>query len=67
MKVNVWIEIRGSIDSLLLWKLIEGYELNLTDLLDKCLVYGDCSCSAAGSVVSICALFGELTVYVRPV
>ena len=67
MKVNVWIEIRGSIDSLLLWKLIEGYKLNLTDLLDKCLVYGDCSCSDAGSVVSICALFGELTVYVRPV
>ena len=65
MKVSVWIEIKGNIDSLMLWELIKDYKMNLTALDDVVLVYGDCSYLNAGIVISKCALFGEVTAKLR--
>lgn len=62
MKVHLYVEIQGSIDSYMLWELIRQYNLDLTDLGKLTMVYGDCSYSVAGRVVSRCALFGNLTV-----
>lgn len=62
MRVHLYIEIQGTIDSLMLWELIESYKLNLTDLGKVVLIYGDCSYINAGQIISKCALFGNLTV-----
>lgn len=65
MKANVYIEIQGPIDSLMLWELIKEYKLNLTDFGEVIMVYGDCSYINVGRVISKCALFGRLTAKVR--
>lgn len=62
MRVHIYIEIQGTIDSLMLWELIKSYKLNLTDLGKVVMVYGECSYINAGSIISKCALFGNLTV-----
>lgn len=64
MMVHIYVEIKGPIDSLMLWELIKDYKLNLTDLGEVIMVYGDCGYINAGSIVSKCALFGDLTVKV---
>ena len=61
MRVHLRIEIQGTIDSLMLWELIKSYKLNLTDFGEIVLVYGECSYMNAGSIISKCALFGNLT------
>lgn len=61
----LWIEIKGEIDSPLLWSLIKGYGLNLTDLIDKSLVYGECSYSVASRVIAICARFGDISASIK--
>ena len=61
----LWIEIKGEIDSPLLWSLIKGYGLNLTDLIDKSLVYGECSYSVANRVIAICARFGDISASIK--
>ena len=62
MRVKIYIEITGPIDSLMLWEIIKDYKLNLTDLGHVALVYGDCGYFAAGYIISKCALFGNLKV-----
>lgn len=60
MRISLFVEIKGKIDSTALWQLIEEYKLNLTDVGSKTWVYGKTDCITAGTVISICALFGEL-------
>lgn len=64
--MQLFIEIRGDINSLELWTLIEPYKVNLTDLIDKSLVYGDVSMYAALEVISRCALYGRLQITLTP-
>lgn len=59
MKIKMFVEIKGEIDSLMLWQLIKNYKLNLTDVGAKTWVYGDTDYMTAGKVISICALFGD--------
>lgn len=54
------VEIKGEIDTLMLWKLIKSHNLNLLEIGDKCWVYGEADYTAIGDVVSKCALFGSL-------
>ena len=61
MKINLFVEIKGEIDSLMLWELIKEYKLNLTDVITKTWVYGETDYMTAGKVISKCALFGDLT------
>lgn len=60
--LHLIVEIQGEVDSLMLWDLIERYHLNLTEVDDKCWVYGDCNYTTAGKVITKCALFGNISV-----
>ena len=60
MNVKVWIEIQGQVDSIVLWNAIGGFEMNLTEVIEKTWVYGKCSYTDAGRLISICSLFGNL-------
>lgn len=62
MKFN--IEIRGDLDSVALWGLIEKYHVNLTQVGDYTWVYGETSLTNVAKIVSHCALFGDITVRV---
>lgn len=59
--MKLWVEITGEMDTLMLWSLIERYNLNLTEVIGKCWVYGDCNYTIAGKVIAKCALFGDIT------
>lgn len=58
--MRLFIEINGKIDSLMLWKLIKDYKLNLTALDEKTWVYGEANYTVMADVVSKCALFGDI-------
>ena len=58
--MKLWLEIKGKIDSDELWARIESYDVNLTDMGNKSLVYGDVSAWAIGQVVALCSLYGDL-------
>jgi len=60
MLVHIFIEISGKIDSRKLYELIEQDGINLTDMGDTVLVYGDCYALQASQIVYNCALFGEV-------
>lgn len=59
------VEIKGKIDAISLWGLIEKYHINLTNLDDVTYVYGDVELHKVGEIISRCALFGELSIIVR--
>lgn len=61
-KMYIFIEIKEKIDSRSLWKLIEKYRVNLTDLDGVSLVYGDVDTATAMEVIACCALFGDLKI-----
>ncbi len=65
MKVHVYITIKGSVDSLMLWKLIEHYKVNLTADDNQTWVYGDVSYTTLGELVAKCSLFGDVDVVVK--
>ena len=65
MKVHVYITIKGSVDSLMLWKLIEQYKVNLTADDQETWVYGEVSYTALGELVAKCCLFGDVDVAVK--
>ena len=65
MKASVWIELRGQVDALALWRELEGYAMNVTDVIDKVWIYGDCSNEVAGRVIAICSKYGKLTAEIR--
>ena len=58
--MRLFVEINGKIDSLMLWKLIKDYKLNLTALDEKTWVYGEANYTVMADVVSKCALFGDI-------
>lgn len=60
MKLHVWIEIKGDIDTRMLWKLIESYRVNLTAVYQKTWVYGDVDNTTLGDLISKCSLFGDI-------
>jgi hypothetical protein len=65
VKVHVYIPIKGSIDSLMLWKLIEQYKVNLTADDNQTWVYGEVSYTVLGELVAKCCLFGDVDVTVK--
>ena len=65
MKVSVFITIRGKIDSIELYEVLKGYGMNVTDLIDKTLVYATCSLEDAISVIEICSAYGDFTANVK--
>ena len=61
-RMHIFIEIKNKIDSRSLWNLIEKYKVNLTDLEEVSLVYGDVDTITAMEVITCCALFGDLKI-----
>ena len=59
MNISLFVEVKGNIDSLMLWDMIKDYKLNLTALEDKTWIYGETNYTIAGKVISKCALFGN--------
>ena len=60
--VRLFVEINGNIDSSSLWPLIKPYKVNLTDLIDKSLVYGEVDIVTALEVITCCSLYGNLKI-----
>ena len=56
------VEIEGPIDSLSLWKMIEKYRVNLTDLIGTVYVYGKADTIVVMEVIVCCALYGKLKI-----
>ena len=65
MKVNIFITIKGKIDSFELYEVLKGYGMNVTDLIDKTLIYATCSLEDAISVIGICSAYGDFTAEVK--
>lgn len=59
MKLHFYVELKGDIDTLMLWGLIEKYKINLTALEDTTWIYGDVHSVALGEIMAICSLFGD--------
>lgn len=59
MKVTIFVQIIGRINSRELWEIIEPFGVNLTDMGDKTLVYGECYLETASRIVFHCSLFGN--------
>lgn len=59
--MTFFITIEGEIQSRKLWELIECYHVNLTDLGDRTLVYGETNHSDFGEIISKCSCFGRIT------
>ena len=57
---QLMVEIKGPFDSRKLWALIQRYDVNLTDLGETILVYGDISFENAVDVIAFCSMFGEM-------
>jgi len=63
MLVHIFIEINGKINSHELYEnLINLGDVNVTDLGDQVLVYGDIYLAQASQVVYNCALYGNIEV-----
>jgi len=60
MKVTVFVKIVGKIDGKQLFELVEQFGMNVTDLMDETLVYGECYMEQASRVLYHCALFGNI-------
>lgn len=65
MKVHVFITIKGAVDSIMLWKLIEQYKVNLTADDNVTWIYGDVSYSKLGDLIAKCCLFGDVDVAIK--
>lgn len=57
---NLNVEIKGPFDSKKLWALIERYGVNLTDLGNIVLVYGEVDVHDATDIIAYCSLFGDI-------
>lgn len=57
---QLYAVIKGPFDSKKLWSLISKYKVNLTDLGNTVLVYGDVNIHDAADVLAFCSLFGDI-------
>lgn len=60
MKVTVFVKIFGSINGRELFDLVGQFGMNVTDMDNETLVYGECYLEQASRVLYHCALFGNI-------
>ena len=73
--VQLFVEIRGPIDSRALWDALSAYDhtefqkhtLNLTDMGETVIVYGTLSILEAVTVAGICGQYGTATATIERV
>ena len=59
MTVDIFIEIRGQINSHELYDAIERHGANVTDLGEQTLVYGNTDIANIAPIITTCATFGD--------
>lgn len=59
---SIFIKIDGKIDSRKLWSQLEGYGVNLTDLEDYSLIYGDVNFVTLVSIMGFCTAFDKIEI-----
>lgn len=59
MKVTIFVQVIGKINSKELFEIVEQFGMNVTDMGDKTLVYGECYLEQASRIVFHCSLFGN--------
>ena len=64
MNVYLYAELNGKIDSRALWKDIEAYGVNVTDLNVKTLIYGEVSLRVALVVVDVASKYGKIQAHI---
>ena len=60
-KASIFIRISGQIDSRGLYECVKQMGMNVTDLADMTLVYGDCDVDDVMELVCICWSYGDVT------
>ena len=55
----LWIEMDELLDSKALWAEIVGFQINLTDLIDKSYLYGSCTIDEALAIISLCEKYAH--------
>lgn len=60
--LSIIIKIDGRIDSKGLWKQIEDYGVNLTDLGDYSLIYGDVNFVTLVGIMGFCSAFDKIEI-----
>ena len=64
MNVCLYVEIAGKIDYKALWRDVECYGVNVTDLHVKTLIYGELSLRLALIVVDQAAKYGKVQAHI---
>lgn len=59
MRVDIFIELKGQINSTELWEDLEATGANVTDLGDQTLVYGNIDIASLAKITTTCAIFSE--------
>lgn len=59
---NIVIKIDGKIDSRKLWSQLKDYGVNLTDLGDYSLIYGDVNFVTLIGIMGFCSAFDKIEV-----
>lgn len=59
MKVSIFVSFNPPIDSRSLYEELEPYKLNVTDLIDKVVAYGDLEDYQLGEVIQIFLKYGS--------
>ena len=57
---NLWIKTEDLTDSRALYTEIEEFKINLTDLIDYSLIYGDCTLDDALTVISLTEKYSRI-------
>lgn len=67
MTVDIFIEIRGQINSHELYDVIGCHGVNVTDLGEQTLVYGNTNIANIAPIITTCATFGDCQAHItRP-
>lgn len=64
MNVYLYAELNGKIDSRALWKDVETYGVNVTDLHVKTLIYGEVSLRVALMVIDEASKYGKIQAHI---
>ena len=57
---TLWIKTEDLVDSKALYQEIEAYKINLTDLIDYSLIYGDCTLEDALTIISLTEKYSHI-------
>ena len=57
---TLWIKTEDLADSKALYQEIKDYKINLTDLIDYSLIYGDCTLEDALTIISLTEKYSHI-------